>query len=217
MSSTKTLLKENFCARRIAQQIDVLERRQLRPEFYFIKSTIELLRRTGVHGLAQRQARNRRASLTIHERCSGRSANEFARLGNLDGLWLRLAHDCLADFFRLHDCAWLANDLGILNDLLAVHNSRLGHDALLVDDARLHDDLGLVDQLRLANLFRLRHDVFVNHGALGVNDFLLADDAGRLLDFDELRAALLWWADSRALRHRAEVLVGVAFRFALEG
>lgn len=149
--------------------------------------------------------------MTIDESSSGWSADKLSGLWDLNGLRFRLADDCLTDFLRLDDRALLTDDPGILNDLLAVDDFRLVHNALFVDDARLHYDLGLVDQPRLANLFRLRHDMLIDHSALGANDLLLADDSRWLLNGDELWAAFLRRANGWALRHRVEVLVGVAF------
>lgn len=129
---------------------------------------------------------------------------------------LRLAHDGLADLLGFNDAARLADDSGIRHDALAIDDFWLRHDSLLVHDARLDDDFRLVDQARLTDFLRLRHDVLVDHSALGVDDLFLAHNLGRLLDLDELRSALLGWADAGALRHGTEVLRGVALRSALE-
>lgn len=153
--------------------------------------------------------------MAIHVGCSSWSAHVFSWLGDLNRLRLWLADDCLTDFLRFADDTLLANDSWVWNDSLDVDNLWLGDNSLLVHDARLTDDLRLINQLRLADFFRLWHNVSVNHSALGVDDFLLANDPWWLLYLDELRTTFLRGADGWALWHRAEILVGVAFRSAL--
>lgn len=164
---------------------------------------------------SQRQARNGRAAFTIEVSRTGWSANELFGFGDLNRLRFWLANDGLTDFLGLDDCSRLADDFRVGHDSLAVNNSWLIYDALFVDDARLTDDFRLVDKLWLANFFRLRHDVLVNHSSLCVDNFFLANNAWGLLNLNELWATLLRWTNLRALRHRAEVLIGVAFWTAL--
>lgn len=177
--------------------------------------TIKLLRWAGIASLSQRQARNGRASLTVNEGSACGSADELSCLRDLESLRLWLTNDRLTDFFGLDDAARLAHNFRVSDDFLDVNDLRLGHDALLVDDARLADLLRLIDQSRLADFLCLRHDMFVDHSALGVDDFLLAHNSRWLLNLHELRSALLWRANLRALWHRAEFLSCVAFRVAL--
>lgn len=166
----------------------------------------KLLDWLGFAWLAQWQNGTRWTILVVHERRSRRCYDILLWLWDLNNLRFRLADECLTDFLRLNDGAWLAHDFWVGNASLHVDDLRFRHDALLIDNDRLTDDTRLIDEFWLADFLRFRHDMLVDHSALWVNDFFLADDAWRLLDSHEVRSALLWWADVWALWHRVDVV-----------
>lgn len=187
----------------------------MKAKMFLFQSAGKLFWWTGVAWLSEWQARNWRAVRSVNEGRSSWGADVFTGLWDLKCLGFRLAHDRLADFFGLTDGARLADDFRIGDDSLHVDNLGFRHNTRFPHHAGLSDRPWLVHQTRLADFFRLWHDVLVNHSALRVDDLLLANNPRRLLNFDELWSALLRWADSRALRHRAEVLLGVALWSAL--
>lgn len=172
--------------------------------------------RAWIARLPKRQTRNWLAARTIHESSSRWSAHEFLWIRNLDNLRLRLANNCLTNFSRLNNCAWLTNDFWIGNNLLVVDNSWFGHNTLLVNNARLTYDSRLINQFRLANFSRLRNNVLIDHSTLGINHLLLTHDFRWLLNLYVSRSTVLWWTNRWTLRHALKFLWCITFCSTLE-